>query len=348
MYDMYFSQIKNDLKLRLLPPNQVFIVVVTDGLQNQGAYSPIDAVNAIKRDFATSKPTVDTTLTFVAVGVNQVNEQTLLQIADGDADKIHFVSDFDGLSTEFADKVLTSITEPCAKNVTISFLTDPDGTVVTDSTRTSGFSSNDTAALTDGNNFTINIKSLDTTTRYLNYTLDVCGCSKALLSPYTTFKNYNYKGVPVNSSPSPVAPQSSTFNVTVEQSCVAATLTKTLASTSWSSQTSRALVAGQDTMTFNLTVQNTGVLAFQVRTGTTTTGYVMVSDAGTVVSCPTTTVVSGASVVCTAVYTITAADVTLGTKTNKACISGTNVASTKLNITEACSTVTPTVPQYSR
>jgi hypothetical protein len=101
-------------------------------------------------------------------------------------------------------------------------------------------------------------------------------------------------------------------------------------------------------MTFNLTVQNTGVLAFQVRTGTAITGYVMVSDAGTVVTCPTTTVVSGASVVCTAVYTITAADVTQGTKSNKACISGTNVASTKLNITEACSTVTPTVPQYSR
>jgi von Willebrand factor type A domain len=117
MYDIYFNQIKAALKLRLLPPSQVFLVVVTDGLQNQGAYSPTDAVNAIKKDFVISKPTADTTLTFVAVGVNQVNEQTLLQIVDGDADKIHFVSDFDG-SAEFAGKVLTSITEPCAKNVT--------------------------------------------------------------------------------------------------------------------------------------------------------------------------------------------------------------------------------------
>jgi von Willebrand factor type A domain len=348
MYDIYFNQIKAALKLRLLPPSQVFLVVVTDGLQNQGAYSPIDAVSAIKKDFVTSKPTADTTLTFVAVGVNQVNEQTLLQIADGDADKIHFVSDFDGLSAEFAGKVLTSITEPCAKNVTVNFLTDPDGTIVTDSTRTSGFSTNDTAALTNGNNFTINIKNLDSTTRYLNYTLDVCGCSKALLSPYNTFTNYSYTGVPVNSSPTPVAPQSSTFNVTVEQSCIAATLTKTLATTSWASQPSRALVAGQDTMTFNLAVTNTGVLAFQLRTGASATGYVMVSDASTVVTCPTTSVVSSATVTCTAVYTITAADVSQGTITNKACISGTNVAGTKLNITEACSSVKPTVPQYSR
>jgi hypothetical protein len=49
----------------------------------------IDAVNAIMKDFAASKTTVATT-----VGANYVNVQTLLQKADGDADKMYTVLEY--------------------------------------------------------------------------------------------------------------------------------------------------------------------------------------------------------------------------------------------------------------
>jgi type IV secretory pathway VirJ component len=61
-------------------------------------------LNAIKSDLGARDLTADTSVTFVAVGVNQKNEQTLLQIDDGDADKIHFVSDYAELSAELQMK----------------------------------------------------------------------------------------------------------------------------------------------------------------------------------------------------------------------------------------------------
>jgi von Willebrand factor type A domain len=215
MYDLWFNHMRATT-LRATPPKQVFLVVITDGLQNQGKYNPAKAVELIKADFNAAVGT-NTTLTFVAVGVNEVNNQTLLDIADGQENNKYFVQTFSELGNNtFAGRVSASITKPCASNVAVSFNVDPDATLVPGVT-TTGFTSSDNVTVS-GSKFTVNIASLDSTARVFNYTLDVCGCSKAPAT-YDVFTNYTYTGVQLNGSLAPVPPTAGTFSVALDPVC---------------------------------------------------------------------------------------------------------------------------------
>eukprot|EP00953_Heterococcus_sp_UTEX-ZZ885_P038629 19831-Heterococcus_DN1.PRE.1 len=216
MYDLWFNHMRAKTQ-RATPPKQVFLVVVTDGLQNQGKYNPAKAVELIKADFNALMGS-NTTLTFVAVGVNAVNNATLLDIADGQEANKYFVQTFSELGNNtFAGRVSASITKPCATNVAVSFNVDPDATLVPGVT-TAGFAATDSVSVS-GSKFTVNIASLDSTQRVFNYTLDTCGCTKA--GSYDLFTNYAYTGSQLNGSAPPVPPTAGTFSVVQDPVCTA-------------------------------------------------------------------------------------------------------------------------------
>jgi hypothetical protein len=205
---------------------------------------------------------------------------------------------------------------------------------------TDSYSYNDTTSM-----IKMNFGKMTSANRTLYYTLDMCGCERAIGGNYSTFSNYTYDGRLISGATAPEVPISESITVRAAPSCISAKVIQTVMHTPWTVPLTHNVKVG-DAIVNRIQVLNSGLLPFSVsRDGAVGAIGVSDSDLTDVIRCAAPTTGVKERLECNSTHLITQAELVNGTVYKQVCINGTAVHNTSISVPNTCSNIALRIPK---
>jgi uncharacterized repeat protein (TIGR01451 family) len=366
-------------------PTTVVLVTIVGGPQNQGMYSVAAAVDAIKAMHVAHYPNIKLKFLAIGVGTTVDDRTLYKIADSDDSAVYRVTSTVGltkAFATTVFDRDLFS-QQACATDVTISFALQ-SGAIdnlymdvsiaqiynmtnctfdkhckltrvvvyafayhVSDCTQTlQGFESADSYSYNDTTSvMKMTIGKMNSANRTLYYTVDMCGCERAIGGTYKTFTGYTYTGKFITGATAPAVPTSDNITVRAAPSCISAKVIQTVMHTPWTVPLTRSVRVG-DAIVNRIQVLNSGLLPFSVsKDGAVGVIDVSDDDITDVIKCAAPTTGIKERLECNSTHLITQAELANGTVYSQVCINGTAVDNTTVSVPNTCSSLTLRIPK---